>query len=126
MSFSSNEWIESDDEEEIVKKLPCHMRVRRCLQKTLDHWVLNGFMALLTIYTLWADDIRILSVDMEYDFYFYSITCLAIALFGIEFILSIVSRSGYICTFYFWLDLLALLTLFPDVGWLYNPIARGF
>jgi hypothetical protein len=39
-----------------------------------------------------------------------------------ELLLSIYAKKGYWWSFYFWLDLIATVSLIPDIGWIWNPI----
>jgi len=43
-------------------------------------------------------------------------------LFIFEIIVTSVGKKGYFCTFYFFTDIIATLTLFLDLGWLYNAM----
>jgi len=42
--------------------------------------------------------------------------------FFIELFLSSIAKEGYFLGFYFWLDLIASLSLITDIGWIWNPI----
>lgn len=42
--------------------------------------------------------------------------------FLIELILSSIAKEGYFLGFYFWLDLVATLSLITDIGWIWNEI----
>jgi hypothetical protein len=40
----------------------------------------------------------------------------------VELIASSIAKPDYIFGFYFWLDLVATVSLIPDIGWIWNPI----
>lgn len=40
-------------------------------------------------------------------------------LFTFEIVVTSLGRKGYFCSFYFLTDIIATLTLFLDLGWLY-------
>lgn len=79
-------------------------------------------MALITIYSLVGDDIRIITVDMEYDYIFYYLTALAFIMFSLEIIASCFILDGYWLGFYFWLDIISTVSLLADIGWIMNLI----
>ena len=43
-------------------------------------------------------------------------------IFLLELVLSSWAKPGYLGSFYFWLDLIATLSLIPDIGWLWLAI----
>jgi hypothetical protein len=98
-----------------MKKYKKQMKVR----KFLDHFAVVGFMTLLTIYALFFDDIRVLAYPKESDDVFYGITLLAIILFSIEIVLASYSNPKFMGTFFFYMDILATLTMVPDCGWIW-------
>lgn len=79
-------------------------------------------MALITIYSLVGDDVRILTVDMEKDYIFYYLTSLAFIMFSLEIVVSCFILDGYWLGFYFWLDIISTASLLADIGWIMNLI----
>jgi Ion transport protein len=53
---------------------------------------------------------------------FYVLTIIAMSFFLIEIILASISKEGYFLGFYFWLDLIATLSLIFDIGWFWDAI----
>lgn len=72
-------------------------------------------MSGVTFYALFADDIRILAFPMSADLPLDILTIIAITLYLIELVLSIIAIEKYFLSFYFWVDLVSLLSMFPDV-----------
>ncbi len=82
----------------------------------------------VTIFVLFGDDIRILffppSADNGFEFFFnlsFIMFVLEMAIYFLvksDFSKGILSVKGYAFSFFFWLDLLAVLAMVPDVGWL--------
>ena len=86
----------------------------------------------VTLFVLFGDDVRILysppSADGVFDFF----TSLSFILFVLEMILHTWVKSdfsngifrvkGYAFSFFFWLDLLAVLSMIPDVAWLASAL----
>jgi hypothetical protein len=59
---------------------------------------------------MWADNI------------FYSITFSCIIFFTLEVILASYAKPDYIYSFFFWLDIVSILSMIPDVGWFWDVI----
>ena len=79
-------------------------------------------MALITIYSLVGDDVRILTVDMNNDYIFFIMTSVAFIMFSVEIVLSCFILDGYWLGFYFWLDIISTASLIADIGWIMNLI----
>ena len=75
-------------------------------------------MTVVTIYTLFFDDIRVLLIPKSADDAFFSITVLCFLLFLFEIVLSCIVKKGYTFSFFFWLDMLATFSMIFDIGWL--------
>lgn len=79
-------------------------------------------MTLITIYSLFFDDIRSVGVGMAYDNVFYGLSCAAMALFTFEIIISSYAKDYYFNSFFFWLDLISTITMITDIPWFWDPI----
>jgi len=62
------------------------------IEKFVDHILTILFMILLTIYSLFMDDVRTLVFTNNYDFIFYIITLSIMAIFFIEILLSSIAK----------------------------------
>lgn len=82
----------------------------------------------ITIFVLFGDDIRILCFPPSADAGFAFFVSLSFILFAVEMILHFWAKSdfskgifntkGYAFSFFFWLDLLAILSMVPDMPWI--------
>lgn len=72
-------------------------------------------MAVVTIYALLADDIRLIATQKSTDKYFMILTSITLILFLIELILASIGQKGYFNSFFFWLDLISTLSLVFDI-----------
>jgi len=79
-------------------------------------------MTIVTIYTLFFDDIRVLCVPKPADDAFYSITVICLCLFIFEIILASIVKKDYFLGFFFWLDVLATFSMIFDIGWLMDNV----
>ena len=56
---------------------------------------------------------------------FWSLTVIALFLFALELTMASFAQKGYFLGFYFWLDLVATVSLITDIGWIYNELTGG-
>lgn len=82
-------------------------------------------MTLVTIYALFGDDVRSTAFNSSVDNAFYSISIVCFFLFTIEILLASISKYDYFLSFYFWLDIIATLSLIFDIGWIWDPVTGG-
>ena len=79
----------------------------------------------MTIYALFGDDMRAATIPKSFDDYFYIITIVWFSFFSVEIILSWIGKDDYFLKFYFWLDLMATLSMIWDIGWIWNEIVNN-
>ena len=79
-------------------------------------------MTLITFYVLYVDDFRILVLPKSLDDVFMALNVFSLFVFLLEIILSSLAIKGYFFKFYFWLDLIAALSLISDITWIWYPI----
>jgi len=88
----------------------------------------DDFMMAATIFVLFGDDVRILCFPPTADSAFAFFVSLSFILFALELVLTFWAKSdfsngifkvkGYAFSFFFWLDMLAVLSMVPDVPWI--------
>jgi hypothetical protein len=79
-------------------------------------------MSFLTIYVLFEEDVRILGIPISLDEVFMTFNCIALALFLIDLVMSSIVFKGYFFGFYFWLDIIATVSLLTDITWIWYEI----
>lgn len=82
-------------------------------------------MAIVTIYALFGDDIRILSVDKQGDDVFFILTVICMVAFLAEIILTSICKPEYVFNFYFVLDVISTITMILDLGWITDTWYSG-
>lgn len=92
------------------------------LLKFVDGRLMGLVMALLTVYALVGDDIRLLAFNKEHDSFFNALSSIALVMFFIEFCINSYAKPEYACGFYFILDGISTLSLIPDIGWIWEPL----
>ena len=86
------------------------------MNKLLENSIFNILVGFLTIIALFAADFNYAIFTMEADNYFDGIFILCIVIFLIEIIASIFAKYGYVFTFFFYLDILSILTILLDLS----------
>lgn len=92
--------------------------------------VYNVFTAqtIFTVYALFGDDIRLAWAPVSSDITFYALSVIALILFTMELVINWVGpeKAEYRWQFYFFIDLIATLSLLPDIPWIWEPLMGLF
>lgn len=91
----------------------------------LNDWRYIIFMSIVTVYVLFADDIKMLTTPKSADDTFSALTVLFMTLFLIEFFISCFVVENYFCGFFFYLDLISCLSMLMDITWVYNLLIES-
>ena len=83
-------------------------------------------MSVVTFYALFADDFRILLFPKSADLTFDVLTILAMALYLVELVLGFLAFENYLVSFYFWVDLISLLSMVPDLTLVMDGVQDSF
>jgi len=114
-------------------------RVRWFLEHARIKISYDDFMMIVTLFVLFGDDLRLLSFPPSADTAFAALNNICFFLFLIELILNCWAKSefirtksiwrpkvkGYMFSFFFWLDLLAVVSMVPDILWLSSLLGLG-
>jgi hypothetical protein len=90
----------------------------------LEHPYTQIFMGLITVYSLFFDDIRIIGCPKSSDDVFFALTLISFILFTLEIFLSSITIDGYFNSFFFWLDIVSTVTIIPDCGWIWYALTQ--
>ena len=91
---------------------------KKKIERLLENWWTVGLMMIVTIYALFFDDLRIIFLPPSTDIVWDWVTLICIILYMAELILASIAIEGYFFSFFFWLDLVAAVSMIPDVGFL--------
>ncbi|CAK8988896.1 unnamed protein product [Durusdinium trenchii] len=80
----------------------------------------SGFM-ILTIFALFAPDLDLLLGTVQSQHSLSLVMTFACFLFVVEIIVQSIGKEGYLFRAYFWLDVIALISLLPDT-WLFREV----
>ena len=101
------------------------------MRKILQNWKTKVVGAVLIIYILFANDIKMLTTDYTADDLFSIVNIVIMFIFCIELTIYCLVIDGYLFSFYFWLDLVSIFSFLLDVHWFYDfiiysaPSGRG-
>ena len=116
---------ESIEKEPIVVKVVPRPQWKIKIEKLLENYYWVGAMTVVTFYALFMDDLRLLCIDMSADLTIDIFTIVCMSLYLIELFLGIIAVENYFMSFYFWVDLISLLSMVPDISFLMTEIEGG-
>ena len=78
------------------------------------------FMAAVTLFALFGDDMRLWFTDKAADPIFFVLLTFSIICFTAEILVNscVVDDPPYKYHFFFWLDIIATISIVPDIEWL--------
>lgn len=79
-------------------------------------------MTIVTAYSLFFDDLRVLTMPKSVDETFYVVTFVGMMLFTAEIVLRTYAQDDYVYSFFFWLDIISTITMITDIPWIWNLI----
>lgn len=93
----------------------------------------DDFMTLMALFVLFGDWIRILAFPQSADPTFAVLTNIAFFLFVMELVMNCWAKSdfsmgvfhvrGYMFNFFFWLDILCIISMIPDISWMASALS---
>lgn len=98
---------------------------RRWLIRKLDSKAFNIFVAICTIYALFAQDICQAFFDSSTDLGFDIVSFITIVVFSTEIVLTCYAKREYIGSFFFVLDLLSTASIFLDIDFVSGSLFSG-
>ncbi len=81
----------------------------------MDGKIVTIIMTSLTLFALFGDDFRLWFFTQTIDIYFYSFLTFALFMFLMEIMINSCVQDGFKYSFFFWLDIIATLSLLPDI-----------
>ena len=79
-------------------------------------------MSLVTFYVLFMEDVRSLCMPISADLTMDSLYIIAMSLYLFELIAGSIVIENYFLRFFFWVDLISLLSMLPDISFLLTAI----
>lgn len=79
-------------------------------------------MSWVTLFALFGDDLRQWLTTKEADIYFFIGFIISFILFSFEIFINSMVVDEFKYSFFFWLDIIATVSLIPDITWIENLI----
>lgn len=112
--------IFAQDEEEEERKLR-----KNIFYRILENWVFSVFVGVITVYSLFSDDFKILVFEKGADIYFNVLNIIAFLVFSFEILAGFFGKPGYKWSFFFWLDLISTISIVLDITWIAESVLSG-
>ena len=93
-------------------------------REIMDGKYMTIFMAAVTLFALFGDDMRLWFTDKAADPIFFALLIFSIICFTAEILVNscVIDDPPYKYQFFFWLDIIATISIVPDVEWLVTPL----
>lgn len=117
--------IEVKESEENKKNTQPDSTKPTCKSKVkyvLEHWITTIIFSVITLWVLFADDIKILTTDVSADPTFSILNIVFMVAFAVELIISSIVIDNYFLGFFFWLDLISTFSMILDIHWIYADV----
>jgi hypothetical protein len=116
---------EREDENKLDKTPKYCKKAKKIGQKILDHPITNFAFILFTIWALFADDIKMMTTSNEADVGF-SVSIIFIQfIFTLEVIVGSFCVDNYFLGFFFWLDVISIVSLLLNIHWMNDIIVEN-
>ena len=83
-------------------------------------------MAVFTCFALFGSDLKVIFLKPTHDDIFNGIYLFVLILFLVEFFCNWYVKPTYVSTFFFWLDLMSIMSMFLEIDWILNPLVDEF
>ena len=94
------------------------LKIKNKIKDIIEGKTVTITMSLVTIYALVGDDIRVWMTRKEADPVFFAGLLVSFILFAAEILLQTIVIDEFKYSFFFWLDIIATLSLIPDILWI--------
>ena len=115
-----NDILEIDKAADIIKRPRSVWKIK--LESMLLSYKWVGAMSLVTFYVLFMEDIRELAIPMSADLTMDILYIIAMSLYFAELVMGSIAIDGYFLRFFFWIDLISLLSMLPDISFILTAI----
>ena len=96
--------------------------IRMKVREIVEGKVVTTVMTLFTLFALFGDDFRLWFFDSWIDPIFYGLLIVSLLLFALEILLNSCVVDDFKYSFFFWLDIIATLSLIVDIAWLVSAL----
>lgn len=104
------------------KKQSCWVSTKKKIYKLIESNLSQLLIIVLSCFSVINDDLRLCALSLKVDSSFFLINEFIFVFFSVEFILLCVCSSKFINSFYFWVDLVSIISLMPETHFIWTPI----
>jgi hypothetical protein len=100
--------------------------LKKSISNVLDSNIELLIMAIFTSFALFGSDLKVIFLRPNDDDIFNGIYLFVLILFLVEFLCNWYVKPSYVSTFFFWLDLMSIMSMFLEIDWILNPLVEEF
>jgi class 3 adenylate cyclase len=93
---------------------------KKKLQSIINSAIYKILLFLFIFYVIFSYDLRHFMATKDTDFGFYIVTIISILFFIFDIVANCINDEGYANTLVFYCEVVSTLTLFFDIGWIYE------
>jgi hypothetical protein len=98
--------------------------IKRFFAVIVNSYIFIVFMTLCTLFALFTNDVQAAFLPSQTDETFNNIQALLLFIFSIEIFMTFLAKKEYRNSFFFWLDVIATVSLIQDVDWMFEPLVN--
>lgn len=103
------------------RKTKCE-KISDFMLKLFENIYFHIFILLCSVFTLLQEDLKILALPLTVDQPFYRVNEFIFFLFVLEFFVISICKKNFRGSFYFYLDVISIVSMIPDVHLIWDPI----
>jgi hypothetical protein len=107
------------------KEKSCYDKFASSVVHTLETLPIQIVILILSVFALLNDDIRLVLLPKSVDKTFEKLNEIVFCILFFEFLIFCILRKRFIFSFYFWLDILSLMSLLPEVHFIWIPLTKA-
>lgn len=91
--------------------------MRQRVREIIEGKYITILMSVTTVFALFGDDLRLWLTTKDADPYFYAGLSVSFVLFALEIFINSCVLNDFKFSFFWWLDIIATLSLISDIAW---------
>jgi hypothetical protein len=97
-------------------------KLKYFMHKLVDNMYFHIIILTLAVFSLFNDDVRLLAVPKSADILFHHLNETVFFIFLGEFLIMCFVKKKFFGSFYFYLDLISIISLLPEVHLIWDPL----
>lgn len=114
----NNSYNDESNSNTIIPSIEENSIILDYLSKVIESKLYNYLILIVSIYSLFIEDFKSLLVSGKYDTVFSIIFLLIFILFIFEISVIVVLDERYICSLFFWIDVVSTISLIMEIHWI--------